>query len=49
MLSVPDGGMPEQLAGGINIYTCCKTEGCKAVPPGVESDRLRKEKQTEED
>src|SRR3712207_8356426 len=32
--------MAEQLTGGINVYACCKTERCKAVPPGVKSDIL---------
>lgn len=40
-LGMPDGGMPKQLTGGINIYTCCKTKSCEAVPPGVEGDFFR--------
>lgn len=46
---MPNGGMSEQLTGGVDVYTCCKTERCETVPPGVESDRLCKEKHAGED
>ena len=42
-------GMSEQLAGGIKVGTEGKHHRGKRVAAGVESDRLRKEKQTEED
>lgn len=39
-LGVANGGVPEQLAGRINVYTRSKTERCEAVPPRVKSDVL---------
>lgn len=47
-LGMPDGGMPKQLTGGINIYTCCKTESCETVPPGVETEKRYEQWKREE-
>ena len=45
-----DVRMPQQAADGFDRHTLRERDGCgEGMPRHVESDRLRKEKQTEED
>ena len=41
--------MPQHLTCGVDVTSCCQNEGGEGVTGKVESDRLRKEKQTGED
>ena len=41
--------MAEQFRGRVEVCTERQHHRCERVPARVESDRLRKEKQTEED